>query len=189
MYHSKNTCPTGEQIFRYIDTMTRHVKPGVAGKHAPSLTVIQGIWFRLIKLLNFRYRDLAANYGSTDVTRINVHLDQLVKRDLLVKGKWFKKQWLGFTMIQQMAQNWLECSLADGCLSWDRVLLKLLSIILQSALTARSGDIARSKRYTGLQCLCYQDIELTLPPQTEGGKLSVNQLSGKFTLRFRKSRK
>jgi hypothetical protein len=69
------------------------------------------------------------------------------------------------------------------------VLLKLLSIILQSALAARSGEIARSKRYTGMQCVCYKDIELTLNQQTQGEQLGVDQLSGKFTLRFRKSRK
>jgi hypothetical protein len=35
LYNSINTCPTGEQIFRYLDTMTRHVKPGFQGKHGP----------------------------------------------------------------------------------------------------------------------------------------------------------
>jgi hypothetical protein len=69
------------------------------------------------------------------------------------------------------------------------MLLKLLGIVLQSALGARSGDVARSKLYTGMQCLCYEDVELTLPPCVESDTLSVDQLSGKFTLRFRKHKK
>jgi hypothetical protein len=40
-----------------------------------------------------------------------------------------------------------------------------------------------------MKFLGYEDVELTLPPVTEGGSLSVNQLKGKFKLRFRKGKK
>lgn len=78
--YSVTVCPSSETIFRYIDTMTRRVKPGVRGKHAPFLSVIQGIWYRLISLLKFRHRGLNDNYGPYEMSRISVHLDQLVKR-------------------------------------------------------------------------------------------------------------
>lgn len=182
-------CPSGEDIFRYTDTMTRHVKPGLSGKDAPSLTVIQGIWYRLISLLEFRHRDLRDNYKPTDAKHISVHLDQLVKRQLLVKGRWHKKKWLGFLVLEKLACIWIEKGLSAGCLSWDRVILKLLGIILQSSLSARCGDVARSKLYTGMECLCYGDVELTLAPQREQEPLSVQHLSAKFTLRYRKGRK
>ena len=166
--------------------MTRIVKPGVRGKPAPSLTVIYSIWYRVIKLLTFRHSNLKDQYGEHERSRISVHLDQLVKRKLLTKGKWFRKVWLGFLVVQRLAYCWVERALADGCLSWDRVLLKLLSILLQSACAARSGDVGRSKLYTGPQCLCFKDVELVLGSQEP---VSVQNLSGKVTLRFTKGKK
>ena len=108
--------------FRYIDTMTRRVKSGVIGKHAPSLSVIKGIWYRLIRFLQFYHQDLNDHYEKLEQMRISTHLDQLVKRGLSVKGKWFKKLWLGFLVLKKLVACWIETALANGCLSWDRVL-------------------------------------------------------------------
>jgi hypothetical protein len=83
-------------LCRYNDS-TR--KSGVGGKSAPSLSTIEGIWSRLISLLELRHRDIKTHYGPHEEERIKVHLDQLVKRGLLIKGLWFKKVWLGFVMI------------------------------------------------------------------------------------------
>jgi len=180
------TCPTGDDIFRYIDTISRHVKTPIAGKPGASLSTMQGIWNTLINVLTFRHRELKDHYGSHDVLRIKVHLDQLVKRDLLFKGKWYKRQWVGFLVLQKLAATtWLETNVAEGCLSWDRALLKLLAIVLQSALAARSGDVARTQDYQGMACLCYKDVELTLAPQ----QLGVQHLRGKFTMRYSKAKK
>ena len=169
--------------------MTRRVKSGLIGKHAPSLSVIQGIWYRLIRFLQFHHRDLNDHYGKTEQLRISTHLDQLVKRGLLVKGQWFKKLWLGFLVVKKLATCWIETALADGCLSWDRVLLKLLGNILQSALAARAGDVARSMLYTGCQYLAYEHIELKLESPDMDGPFSVQQLRGRFTLKYRKGKK
>lgn len=38
--------------------------------------------------------------------------------------------------------------------------MKMLSISLQAALGARAGDIRRSKLYTGIECLCWQDVRM-----------------------------
>jgi hypothetical protein len=187
--YSITNCPTGEMIFRYIDTMSRHVKPRVVGKPSASLSTLQAIWYDLISILTFRHGDLKDHYGPRDVLRINVHLDQLVKRGVLFKGRWFKKQWVGFLVVQRLAENWLEKNIAEGCLSWDRVLYKLLGIILQSALAARCGDIARSSLYQAMECVCYEDIELTLAPQLSQGQLSVQQLTGTFKMRYTKGKK
>jgi hypothetical protein len=70
-------CPSGEEIFRYVDTMTRQVKPRIAGKSVPSLSTIEEIWRNLIDLLTFRHRELSSNYNKSDVKRIETHLDQV----------------------------------------------------------------------------------------------------------------
>ena len=53
-----------------------------------------------------------------------------------------------------MARLWLEKSLADGCSSWDKVLLKLLSVVLMSACAARAGDVLRTVGYEGPIAMC-----------------------------------
>jgi len=87
-----------------------------------------------------------------------------------------------------MARSWLEKSLADGCGSWDKVLLKLLSIVLMSACAAQAGDILRTGGYEGPIAMCWEDVELVLDP-VEDRLPSVQDLRGKFTLRFTKGRK
>lgn len=169
--------------------MVRHTKPVIPGKPAPSLSVIQGIWYRLITMLTFRHRDLKDNYGAHDVKRIEVHLDQLVKRKLLVKGRWFKKQWFGFRIVEKLANTWIEKSLVDGCLSWDTVLLKLLSVLLMAGLAARCGDITRSALYQGTEFLTFRDVEITLSSQLGDKAPSVQDLRGKFTLKYTKGKK
>lgn len=169
--------------------MTRHIKPVLPGKSVPSLSVIHGMWYRLIELLNFRHRDIKENYGSHEVKRINVHLDQLVKQKLLIKGRWHKKVWFGIRVVERMGNCWIEKSLADGCISWDRVLLKLLSVVLMSALAARCGDIARAHLYKEMECLCWANMELTLSSDYGDRAPSVQDLRGKFTLRFLKGKK
>lgn len=140
--------------------------------------------------MTFRHSNLKEHYGNHEIKRIEVHLDQLVKRKLLIKGKWWKKQWFGFRVVEKMANAWIEKGLSDGCISWDRMLLKLLSIILMAALSARCGDVARTSLYKDMECLCWKDIELELFSELlDNGAPSVQNLRGKFTLRYCKEYK
>jgi hypothetical protein len=186
---SPKVCPTGKTIFRYVDTMTRHIKSVIPGKSAPSLSSIHSIWHRLICLLVFRHQEIKTRYGPHGVKRIEVRLDQLVKKKLLIKGRFHKKQWLGFRVMERMARIWIHESISNGCISWDRVLLKLLSVILMSALAARCGDIGRFYLYKEMECLCWSDVELTLASYDEDRAPSVQDLRAKFALRFLKCRK
>ena len=87
-----------------------------------------------------------------------------------------------------MAIRWLQTGILEGCMSWDRMLLKLLSIILGVALAARCGDVARSTLYKEGQCLCWKGIQLQLRGGIVG-EPSVQDLEGEFTLRFLKGKK
>jgi hypothetical protein len=87
-----------------------------------------------------------------------------------------------------MARSWLEKSLADGCGSWDKVLLKLLCVVLMSACAARAGDVLRTAGYEGPIAMCWEDVELVLDLVADRPP-SVQDLRGKFTLRFTKGRK
>jgi hypothetical protein len=88
-----------------------------------------------------------------------------------------------------MARAWLEKSITDGCSSWDKVLLKLLGLVLMSAVAGRAGDVSRSEGYKGTETLCWGDIELQLSPDLKDRSPSVQDLRGKLTLRFTKYKK
>lgn len=87
-----------------------------------------------------------------------------------------------------MARTWLEKSLADGCGSWDKVLLKLLSVVLMSAFASRSGDVLQTAGYKEPVAMCWKDAKLVLGTVRDGLP-SVQDLSGTFTLRFTKGQK
>jgi hypothetical protein len=187
--NSPATCPTGDNIYRYIDTIVRNTKTKIAGKPTASLSVIRAIWARLIKLLKFRHEKLLEAFTPSHVTRIEVNLDQLVNKGKLIRGTWFKKQWVNFMVLLEMAKRWFTYALTNGAHSWDITLLKVTSVVLQSALSSRSGDITRSQLYEGLECLCWKDITLRLGDASNRSNPSIQDLRGTFLLRFTKGAK
>ncbi|KAK0122106.1 hypothetical protein ONS95_010368 [Cadophora gregata] len=184
--HPVKECPSGERIFQYIDTMIRNSKSTIAGKPSISLSVVRALLSRLIKLLMFRHENLLESYTKHHLTRIEVHLQQLVTKGKLVRGTWYRKQWLSFMTLLRMGQGWFKRVMAEGTYSWDIVLSKIASIVTQSALSSRSGDITRTQLYEGFECLCWKDITLKLDESSDRGMPRVIDLRGTFMLRFTK---
>jgi hypothetical protein len=85
----------------------------------------------------------------------------------------------------KMARAFIDDAIVNGCRSWDIKILKLLGVVLQCACASRSGDIARSEGYTGLECLLYEDITLALSP----GGSTVQDLRGEVVLKYEKAHK
>jgi hypothetical protein len=159
------------------------------GKPAASLSVIRAIWARLIKLLKFRHQNILKHYTSHHVTRIEVHLQHLVEQGKLIRGTWFKKQWVSFMALLKITEAWFTYALVNGTHSWDLTLLKVTGVVLQSALSSRSGDMTRSQLYDGLECLCWKDITLKLDAASDRANPTVQDLRGTFLLRFTKGAK
>ena len=88
-----------------------------------------------------------------------------------------------------MATTWLELVLQDGCRAWDTRLQMLLSLVLQSSLSCRGGNIARSQGYQGLKCLQWQHITMKLRREGDGLAASVEGLEAYMVLRFTKGDK
>ncbi|KFZ05831.1 hypothetical protein V501_07977, partial [Pseudogymnoascus sp. VKM F-4519 (FW-2642)] len=149
--HDITTCPSGDLIFRYVDTIARNTKPGILRKPAPSLVVIQA--------------------GK------------------LIRGDWFKKMWIGFMLVLKMATAWVKDAFENGTHSWDITISKLASIVIQSALSSRSGDITRSQLYEGIEYLCWGHITFTLESPATRDAPSVQDLKGTFELQFTKGHK
>jgi hypothetical protein len=169
--------------------MIRNSKSTIAGKPAISLSVVRSLLARLIKLLTFRHKDLLKEYTPHHLGRIEVRLQQLVKEGKLVRGTWYKKQWISFMTLLRMSRSWFQRAMSEGTYSWDIILTKATSVIMQSAMSSRSGDITRTQLYDGLECLCWKDIELKFDEAADRNMPQVGDLRGTISLRFTKGYK
>jgi hypothetical protein len=179
---SLDQCSNSKLIFRFIYTLVANTQSNLRGKHAPSLSTIQGLWLYTIEFLKFQHRDLRQHYTEYDEKRISTWLDQQVTLGKLIRGRWVERQWLGLVMILKLVRAMVEHSLAQGCLSWDIIIVKILGVVLACACNSRSGDVARSDGYTNMEYLQFQHVELTL----RTGGTSAQDLRAKVTLKYTK---
>ena len=188
---SPEQCPSGELIFRLVDAIRRHVKPRWVDKPIPSFRTVRLYWRGIVELLKFRYDAFTINYTVTWQKRIATHLDQLCASGKLMRGRYQKREYLGFAILGRMITLWLRDAIEHGCLSWDVVVLKPLSVLIVAACAARSGDVTRSDGCNGLEYLRYEHVELRVDQTLHAGKgsRSVQTLMCKVTLPYTKGLK
>jgi hypothetical protein len=102
----------------------------------------------------------------------------LVREGVLIKGTWEKRRRIGFHTVLALGDAFLQSGLDEGCLSWDILLSKQLSVVLIAACACRVGDISRTVLYTGTEYLTFKDIVLSF-----GSGDQPNDLSMDVTLR------
>lgn len=176
--------PEDEDVFRFTSTLIRRTLPKMRGKPAPSSGSIRNALSLLIPWLKESYKGFERNWTQHITLRIRTLIDNKEKEGLLTRGRWRKRQWLGFNMVLKMCTAYVTSAIEDGCVSWDIVVHRWLSIVLMCSLGSRSGDIARSSRYQGLECLLLEHITLTL----EGGD-KFHNLEASVELAFTKTNK
>ena len=163
---------------RGYQTSTQHLHNHRFSIHHEDLEKISAIRVITSSLIFQHNYQLTPQEGR----RIDTLIDALVKEGKLTTGKWRKRVRVGFYLVQRMAIAWFTQHLTHGCRSWDLVISKFLSISLMTSLHARAGDVIRTGRYTGMECLCWKDIELRL----EGNEPKVEGFVAQVTLRFEK---
>ena len=57
------------------------------------------------------------------------------------------RQYITARVLKRIVATLISDVLTSGITSWDKVLSKALSLVLQAALVARAGDMARSQAY------------------------------------------
>ncbi|SMY23111.1 unnamed protein product [Zymoseptoria tritici ST99CH_1A5] len=189
--HDISKGPDGETLLRFLDTIARRTVPSIRGKTIPSFSTIRNVHTVLIQLLTFRHEGW--KLSSTWRLRIKAHLDDLVRRKLLHRGLWIKKQWVSYRLILRMANAWLRKAFLRGCINWDRHLHCLLYVLLLAATGMRPGDLTRSGGYKGVEWLPWEDLELDLRPDrldlAAVEDLTVQDLRLKITLKYCKGKK
>lgn len=127
--------------------MARCVRSTLKGKGVALVRTIERIQFFLVHLLQCRHGDISASYGRQELSMISSHLGCLVKQGKLFKGVWHPWEWVGFVVLERMVDSWLKTALSQGCLSWDRIILSVLGLVLESSCAACICNIAQLPDY------------------------------------------
>ena len=75
-----------------------------------------------------------------------------------------------------MTESFVTGALTEGCISWDVVVHKVLSVVLMQSLDTRAGEIARSNHCTGSEYLAWKDVTLTVVGEAQVGKIEASIL-------------
>jgi hypothetical protein len=78
------------------------------------------------------------------------------------------RQYITARILKRIVATLISDVLTPGITSWDKVLSKALSLVLQAALVARAGDMARSQAYEGQEYIGFEHVQIKLVRTTNG---------------------
>lgn len=160
------TTPVGEQIERFIDSIVGQIKP--VGLHqVPSYNWIQQGVLHLVDSIVFYHGEFTLS--KHERLRIQATIHRLFHEKKLTKDPAIERHHIGVFLVRKLSTGLFKDALTTGTRSWDVTLAKVLSIILTSALAARTGDLTVGELDDHeLPFLTYGDITLKL---SKGAKL------------------
>jgi len=178
----------GDDLIRFLDCSIDKIRPQLSSKPVCNPDTFPGAVNTLLDYGIFTYSEVNTGFRfiKHDGAWIQTFFDNAVKDGRLIEGRWNKRVWLNFMMLAHMSEKWLEHHQMVGTNSWDVIIARLRSVVLNSSLGCRVGDVARSAHYTGEEYIKYSDIQLQLD---EGDEPSFALLHRKFTLELFKGLK
>lgn len=182
LLNSADHVPTGEDIGRFLESISNKITSQIRGKPCVSLEHMRKAVYHICSGLLFKQDFRLSRHESR---RLDTLLDTLAKEGKLTTGKWRSRQRIGFALLQKMGQAWFTRHLTYGCLSWDVAISKFLPLVLMSSTVSRVGDIGRSSYYTGSEYLRWEHIELVL----EGDEPRIKNMVAKITIEYEKGSK
>jgi hypothetical protein len=144
-------------IIRFIECLPNHLQ----SRHSDgkiSWSVIRRAVTEVRRALELEYPDWSINRNGR--LQIDAVIQELLDTDQITKDPAREKQWITCVMIHKLATAVLSDAVQQGTKNWDLTLVGTFSIVFQAALASRSGEIARSKGYTGDEHMKWEDIEL-----------------------------
>ena len=134
------------------------------------------------KSLRFDYKDFHLDKHAR--ARLVSLMKEHLKEGRVTRDPLREKQWVGALLVERLVMAYFQHTLDQGTFNWDTVLLRILSAVLQSTLSCRAGDIARSQRYNGDEYLRWEHVLLKLV-QYEGKEI----IQAQIVLRYAKGKK
>jgi hypothetical protein len=121
----------------------------------------------LVKSIVFYHRDFTLS--KHERLRIQTTIHKLFHEGKLTKDPAYERNYIGVFLVRKLTTALFKDALTCGTRSWDVTLAKILSIVLTSALAARTGDLTVGDLDVHeLPFLAYKDITLKL---NKGAKL------------------
>ncbi|KAF4779139.1 hypothetical protein HER10_EVM0001339 [Colletotrichum scovillei] len=199
------TLRVDDQIIRFLHTI-----PGKITGQGPdgrvSYQYVKGGVSHILKKLQFDYKNwswtkhdsarigkqfkgpLEIFYLSANaLARIDSTLRDLLQKDVLSREPCRgEKLWLTSDIVSKMTTKMIADADALGTFSWDFLLVKVLMILIPAAIGARSGDVTRSRLYTGTEYTKFSDVVIRL---RDSDSQYGNELWGTITLPYTKTHK
>ncbi|RDL33092.1 uncharacterized protein BP5553_08531 [Venustampulla echinocandica] len=156
------TGPDIVTILRFVDTIVKHIRGRGVDDATPLRSCIRKGIQSLFSGLTFEYPKF--NLTRHECTKLDALIDTLASEKKLLRGKRrAKNEWIGVALVENMSRCWLQAALDCGCLSWDVVIHRAMTVVLQSALCCRAGEISKSCGYT-VEFMRWSHLVMTLPP-------------------------
>ncbi|KAK4983140.1 hypothetical protein LTR50_007403 [Elasticomyces elasticus] len=157
-----NAVPTGKDLARFLVSIVPNIHSSFGSVECPALPISYATIRNAMKLtvytIQCRHDTFRLTCGEQD--QIKTLFRKLQEDGQISKERKLERQWLPARTIGHFVRALLKNAIRHGTYNWSLVIYKCLCIILQSALSCRAGDIARSVRYEDDECLRYEHVEL-----------------------------
>lgn len=148
-----------DELERFLCSIVSRVRP--RSKEVPSFSWLRGGLRRLIVILTFHFAEFKVS--KHDSLRMKTMFQQLLNDGRITREPSRKVQWVGIVLVRRLVTAILHDAIEHGTPNWDKVIQRVLGLLLISALSCRSGDIMTSTRDTQkLPFLCYNDVTIKL---------------------------
>lgn len=115
--------------------------------------------------LTFHYQGWALS--KRDAVRIDALLIKHLRDGRVTKHPYIQKQWISAMLVRQMVMALFRNAINNGTRSWDVVVHKCLSLVLQAATSSRTGDIRQSSHYKDPVYLRWEHIVIKMKKTPE----------------------
>jgi hypothetical protein len=149
-----------------------------------SWSVIKNAERSLNHSLTFKYPDW--HVTAHGAKRLDSTIQQLLNDGHITKDPAREKQWIGSQIVKRLATAVLTNAAQRGASSWDTILAGTFSLVLQAAVSSRSGDIKQSLLWTGEEYLKWRDIEIMAVNDSSTADNDKMVFRMKVTLSYRK---
>ncbi|KAK0291075.1 hypothetical protein LTR35_001796 [Friedmanniomyces endolithicus] len=188
---SINTMPTEADFERFILCL-----PDICSTEGPQISWSTAQTAVRYGLCAIRCRHEAFRQTTNGRGRVEDVFETLRQAGKLTREPKRDKQWVSARLISCLTRGLLVEAVQGGTTDWSWTIQQCLGLSLQSAMSSRAGDIAKSGRYGDDECLLFQDIKLKITVKalpTVGGPpvalLDRVDMHATFTLRHTKGYK
>jgi hypothetical protein len=157
--------PTSEHLIRFIYAYPKYIQARSPSGVISYTTLSNGVSW-ILQTTQSIHPDFRLKAG--EATRIKAVFSELLQQDVITKDASRASRWLGSRLIFLMTTTWIQNASVNGCMDWDFVLQGALAMSLLVSTAGRSGDIARTGSFKGVEYAKYGDFKVKVVTDKTG---------------------